>query len=216
MAFVLTYDNIVQDLQTYCQRSDTDFINSIPGFVTYALNRISKDLEILGAVQVISGTMIPDAPTIQKPSLWMNNVNFSIGIGENSDEEFFLKMRKYETAIQYQESSTEAGDPTGQPLFYADYDAYHWLITPVPDQAYPFQISYFRRFEPLDIQNQTNWLTENDPESLWLACWMKACLFTDNMDKYNNLQPVYVEAISSLIGRDKSRQTDRFSKGDKV
>lgn len=212
MAFVLTYNQIVEDLQRYCQRKDTDFVDSIPGFVTYALTRISKDLQILGAMQVMNGIMIPGQPVIQKPSLWMNNVNFSIGTGTTGNEEVFLEPSNYETAVESQNDATE----TGRPKLYSNYDTYHWLITPTPDIAYPFQVSYFRRFEALDEAHQTNWLTENDPESIWLACWMKACLYTDNMDKYNSLQPVYVEAISSLIGRDKQVGSDNFTKGDKL
>lgn len=212
MAYILTYNEIVDNIQSFCQRKDTDFVNKIPLFVALAMNRISKDLEILGAVQVNQGTLIPNVAVMQKPSLWMNNVNFSIFTNTGFTDEVFLEQRKYETAILNQPDASQLG----QPLFYSDYDTYHWLITPTPDQAYPYQISYFRRFEPLDLTHQTNWLTENDPESIQLCCLLYASIWTANQEYYTFLKGTYLEAISSLVARDKSRQTDRFSQGDKV
>lgn len=211
MAYIFTYNGIVQELQEYAQRTDTAYVNRIPVFMTLALTRISKDLKILGAVKYVNGTMIPNVPVMQKPSLWINNVEFQIGTGSTFETRKFLKPRVYESAVLYEEDRTVVGEP----IYYSDYDSYHWLISPTPDQAYPFEVGYFQRFDPLDEANQTNWLTDNDPETLFLQCQLQSCIFTKNWSDYKSLQPIYVEAISSLIARDKDRRTDRYTDSDK-
>lgn len=211
MAFVLTYDSLTTQIQSYCQRYDSDFVGQIPAFITYALVQISKDLEILGAVNVIQGSFVPNNPTFTKPVLWINNVNFSVFSGVDNNETF-ITNRSYPTAIQSQTQATT----TGLPLYYADYDAYHWLISPTPDQAYDYQISYFKQFLPLDPTEQTNWLTQNDPTSLLLACLVQASIWTGNMDMLQAVKGEYAISVGSLIGRDKSRMTDQYSRREKV
>lgn len=211
MAFVLTYDSLTQQIQSYCQRYDLDFVAQIPAFITYGLTQISKDLEILGEVQVVQGTFIANNPVLRKPSLWINNVNFSVFSGDNNDETF-LANRSYPSAIQSQNEATQ----TGLPLFYADYDSENWLISPTPDQEYNYQISYFKQFLPLDLTTQTNWLTQNDPTSLLLACLVQASIWTGNTDMMAMVQSQYAASITSLIARDKSRMTDQYSRREKV
>ena len=211
MAFVLTYSSLTTQLQSYCQRYDADFIAQIPAFITYALVQISKDLEILGAVNVIEGNFVPDNPVFTKPALWLNNVRFSVFSGTN-DDETFVTNRSYPTAVEYQNEANQ----TGLPLYYADWDAEHWLISPTPDQAYRYQISYFKQFLPLDPTAQTNWLTQNDPTSLLLACLVQACIWTGNADMLAMVQQQYVASVGALINRDKSRMTDQYSRREKV
>ena len=153
----------------------------------------------------------PDNPIVIKPTLWINNVNFSVFSGENNDQTF-ITNRSYPSTVQSQNETTQ----TGLPLYYADYDAYHWLISPTPDQAYKYQISYFHQFLPLDSTTQTNWLTQNDPRSLILACLVEASLWTGNTDMLSMSQQQYMTSITSLIGRDKSRMTDQYSRREKV
>jgi hypothetical protein len=165
----------------------------------------------LGEVQVIEGFFTPNNPVFTKPSLWLNNVNFSVFSGPNNSQTF-LGNRSYPSAIQSQDQFTQ----TGLPEFYADYDAEHWLISPTPDQPYNYQISYFKQFLPLDATTQTNWLTQNDPTSLLLACLVQASLWTGNTDMLAMTQAQYMTSISSLIARDKSRMTDQYSRREKV
>ena len=211
MAFVLTYDSLVKQIQSYCQRYDPDFVGQIDAFITYGMTQVSKDLEILGEVQVIQGQFVPGNPILTKPTLWINNVNFSVFSGANLDETF-VTNRSYPSAVQ---SQTEASQ-TGLPQFYADYDSEHWLISPTPDQNYDYQISYFKQFLPLDLTTQTNWLTQNDPISLLLACLVQASIWTGNADMLGMVQQQYATSVSSLIGRDKSRMTDQYSRREKV
>lgn len=211
MAFVLTYTSLTQQIQSYCQRYDPDFVAQIPAFITYGVTQISKDLEVLGAVQVIEGTFTPDNPVFTKPTLWLNNVRFSVFSGENNAETF-VTNRSYPTAVQ---SDNEANQ-TGLPQYYADWDAEHWLISPTPDQAYRYQVSYFKQFLPLDATEQTNWLTQNDPISLLLACLVQASIWTGNTDMLAMVQQQYATSIGSLIARDKSRMTDQYSRREKV
>jgi hypothetical protein len=202
---------LIQQIQSYCQRYDADFVAQIPAFITYGVTQISKDLEILGAVQVIEGVFTPDNPVFTKPTLWLNNVRFSVFSGENNSETF-VTNRSYPTAVEYQNEANQ----TGLPQYYADWDAEHWLISPTPDQAYRYQVSYFRQFLPLDPTEQTNWLTQNDPISLLLACLVQASIWTGNADMLAMVQQQYITSIGSLIARDKSRMTDQYSKREKV
>ena len=48
---------------------------------------------------------------------------------------------------------------TAPPMFYADYGYYNWLISPTPDQNYPFTLGYLETPQVIDATYQTNYLT---------------------------------------------------------
>jgi hypothetical protein len=112
--------------------------------------------------------------------------------------------RTMDYVTQFQSES----DP-GQPLYYGDYDYNHWALAPIPDQAYPLQIIYFDRVQPLDETNQENLLTREAPQALLYGTLLQAQGYLKSLDKIPVWKTYYDDAITALKGEDQKRMVDR-------
>lgn len=99
---------------------------------------------------------------------------------------------------------------TNPPKFYADYGYYNWLISPTPDQAYPFVLGYLETPQVIDAAYQSNYLTEFMPEVLLKAVLLEAMLDLKNDERIPVVEAEYVKAISSWNAKDKLRKVDRY------
>lgn len=224
MAYAQTYNSLVDSIQKYNNRSDTNFVNQIPEFIGLAIERITNDLNNsqsgnLGSEIYVypqnPSTLQPGVSILNKPALWRMTLAMNIG-GDKSTQTPSntwnpLKLRRYESLRQDWPDATQ----TGFPEFYCDYGYGKWLIAPTPNAAYPIQIAYLQKFTPIDADNQSNWLTQYAPEVFLLQCLVQSSIFTQNSELIEQRKQAYTEALSALISQDKGRQTDRFSQGDK-
>jgi hypothetical protein len=139
---------------------------------------------------------------VQKPAYWKDTVSFSYNNGTTIVP---LLPRSYEYARQYWPQVTG----NAPPRFYSDYDFNNWLITPPPDQAYPFEVLSHVRIQPLDSSSQTNWLTANAPNVILNACMLEAQLWLKNYQQSQVWQQTYDSSISALEAEDFVRAKDR-------
>ena len=96
------------------------------------------------------------------------------------------------------------------PKFYADYGYLNWLISPTPDQNYPFTLAYLETPQVIDITYQSNYLTEFMPEVLLKAVLLEAMLDLKNDERIPIVEAEYVKAISSWNSKDELRKVDRY------
>lgn len=212
MAFVLTYSTLVTKLQSYLERADPAVLDSIDMFILLAERQTSKDLKMLGSEVYVTGSLTIGSNVLIKPSRWLNTITFNIGNGTGFNTRNQLYQRSYEFLRAYWPDDTQQGFPK----YYSDYGYLNWLIVPTPDVAYPFEISYLEMFQPIDITNQTNWLTEFAPEALFYAAMIEASTFLKNDDGMLPMwQQRYAEATGKLTTEDKARFTDRTSDRNK-
>ena len=92
--------------------------------------------------------------------------------------------------------------------YYADYDYDNWLVSPTPDLAYPFEVLYYERIQPLSTENQTNWLTRNAPNAMLYGTLLQAMPFLKT-EQRTIFQQKYSEALQALSNEDKLRIADR-------
>lgn len=99
---------------------------------------------------------------------------------------------------------------TDIPLFYADYGYYNWLISPTPDQNYPFILAYLETPQVIDVTYQSNYLTEFMPEVLLKAVLLEAMLDLKNDERIPIVEAEYVKVLSSWNAKDELRKVDRY------
>ena len=99
---------------------------------------------------------------------------------------------------------------TDRPLFYADYGYYNWLISPTPDQNYPFILAYLETPQVIDVTYQSNYLTEFMPEVLLKAVLLEAMLDLKNDERIPIVEAEYVKVLSSWNAKDELRKVDRY------
>jgi len=201
-ASVMTYDSLVENIQSYLERTDTATIEKIPLFIMLAEQVIASQIKFLGNLTVNTSTMVIGDATIQKPVRWHKTVSMNVTV---SGERQPVLLRKYEYLREYWPNPTDEGVPK----FYCDYDYDHWLIAPTPDVAYNFEVLYYQRVQPLDSSNQTNWFTNYAPQALLFGSLMQAMPFLRNDERMPFFQQQYDLIMQTLMAEDRLRVADR-------
>lgn len=211
MAYALTYNNLLALIPTYLERTDSAVIDSIPIFVVLAQRRISKDTKSLGLETYLQGSFVEGQSVIQKPTFWLNTLSWQYGSGTDFNTSTPLEMRLYEFNRFYWPDPTQL-DP---PKYYSDYDYNHWLVTPTPDQNYPFEIAFLGLATTIDETQQTNWVTDFAPELLIYGSLLEAQILLKNDERTTYFMNLYQNALQSLMRESKERLSDRTQDGGK-
>jgi hypothetical protein len=201
-ASVMTYDSLVENIQSYLERTDTATLDKIPLFIMLAEQVIASQIKFLGNLTVNTSNMVSGVSTIAKPARWHKTVSMNITVGGSRQP---VLNRRYEYLREYWPSPTA----TGVPVYYADYDYSNWLIAPTPDTAYAFEVLYYERVQPLDSSNQTNWFTIYAPQALLYGSLLQAMPFLKNDERIPMWQGQYKLIMDTLMAEDKLRLADR-------
>jgi hypothetical protein len=201
-AAVMTYDSLVNDIETYLERTDQATIEKIPQFIMLAEQVIAADLKILGNLTVAESSMIQGNATLDKPARWRKTVSMNVTVDGKRQP---VLLRKYEYLREYwpDPSSTDV------PMFYCDYDYTHWLVSPTPDADYNYEVLYYERLQPLDSANQSNWFTQYAPQALLYGSLLQAMPFLKNDERLPMWQAQYDQIMNVLKTEDVARIGDR-------
>jgi hypothetical protein len=201
-ASVMTYDSLVENIQSYLNRTDTATLEKIPLFIMLAEQIIASQIKFLGNLTVNTSTMVVGQPIIDKPARWHKTVSMNVTVdGEHQP----VLLRKYEYLREYWPDATAKGIPA----YYGDYDYTHWLVAPTPDVAYTFEVLYYERIQPLDSSNQTNWFTIYAPQALLYGSLLQAMPFLKNDERSPMWQAHYDQIMQTLKQEDIQRIGDR-------
>lgn len=204
-AAALTYDSLLTDVATYCERSDAPFISQIPRFLMLAEVRLATEARGLGYQKYVTGTLT--AGTMAKPARWRETVSFNITA---NSERIFLLPRTYDYCRAFAPNPAA----TGTPRYYSDYEYEHYLIVPTPAASLPCEIAYYERPEPLSSTNQTSWTTQYAPQLLLYAVLLEAQPFLKRPDLAQTWQAAYDRSLQGIaqetarrIGADRAATT---------
>lgn len=195
----MTYDSLVEDIKTYCERDDAPFINQIPRFILLAENRIASENKPLGFVRTVTGTL--SGNTLVKPVRWRKTKNFSLLVGAD-------RRHLYNRGYEYCRSYWPDPAKVDVPYYYADYDYEHFFICPTPDLQYSFEMQYYELPEPLSENKQTSWTTRYAPQLLLYAALMEAMPFLKTSERIPEFQNLYDRALQSITKEDQERAMD--------
>jgi len=201
-ASVMTYDSLVENIQSYLERNDVSTLDKIPLFIMLAEQVIASQIKFLGNLTVNTSTMTAGANVIDKPARWHKTVSMNITV---AGERFPIFNRRYEYLREYWPDPAQ----TEVPKFYCDYDYTHWMVAPTPTLAYDFEVLYYERVQPLDSSNQTNWFTIYAPQALLYGSLLQAMPFLKNDDRVPMWQAQYKLIMDILTAEDKLRIADR-------
>ena len=202
VAAVMTYDSLVENVQSYLERNDAGTLAKIPLFIMLAEQIIASQIKFLGNLSVNTSTMTIGQATLDKPARWHKTVSMNITVAGQRQP---VLLRKYEYLREYWPDPTA----TDVPQFYCDYDYTHWLVAPTPAVAYNFEVLYYERIQPLDSSNQTNWFTTYAPQALLYGSLLQAMPFLKNDTRTPIWQAQYQQIMDTLVAEDKLRIADR-------
>jgi hypothetical protein len=201
-AAVMTYDSLVNDIETYLERTDTATLEKIPQFIMLAEQVIAAELKFLGNLTVAESTMVANEPVIDKPARWRKTVSMNVTV---AGVKYPILLRKYEYLREYWPDATQ----TDVPKYYCDYDYTHWLVAPTPTTDYSYEVLYYERVQPLDSSNQSNWFTQYAPQAMLYGSLLQAMPFLKNDERMQMWQAQYSQIMQILKTEDIARVGDR-------
>jgi hypothetical protein len=201
----MTYNSLVNQLLDYLNRTDADTTAEVPNFIYQAEQRICRESKNIGLEVYVTGTFTVNVNVMAKPGRWRRNITFNFGNGIGNNTANQIVLRSYEFVRNYWPDATQLGPPK----FYCDYGYDHFLMAPTPDQNYPFELGYLELPEPLSVNVQTNFLTNNAPDVLLYASLLEATPFLKNTDLIPTWERMYERGLASLNSQDDQRVVDR-------
>ena len=196
-AYVMTYTNLVEDVQRYMERDDAGFVAQIPSLIGLAEAAIAAELKSLLQLTVVETTLATNQDVLNKPARWRKTVSMKVNGAP-------VLLRSQDYIAQYQSQSSNA-----QPKYYSEYDYNNWNFAPKPDQDYPVEIIYYSLIQPLDDSNQTNLFTRECPQAMLFGTLLQAQGYLKALDKIPVWKQYYTESLAALKKEDNSRRIDR-------
>jgi len=196
-AYVMTYSNLVEDVQRYMERDDAGFVAQIPSLIGLAESAIAAELKTLLQLTVVETTLATNQVILEKPARWRKTVSLKVNGAP-------IVMRSQDYVAMYQSQST-----AGTPKFYAEYDYNNWAIAPAPSAASSIEIIYYSEIQKLDTSNQTNLFTRECPQAMLFGTLLQAQGYLKSLDKLPVWKSYYTDSLAALKKEDNSRRIDR-------
>ncbi len=196
-AYQQSYDNLVQDVINYMERTDAQFIAQIPSLIGLAESAIAAELKTYLQLTVVETTLSATQVVLQKPARWRKTASMKVN-GQP------ILMRSQDFVAQYQSESS-----AGNPKYYAEYDYNNWAFAPVPNVDYPVEIIYYSEIQPLDTSNQQNLFTRECPQAMLFGTLLQAQGYLKALDKLPVWKQYYEDSLAALKKEDNSRRIDR-------
>jgi hypothetical protein len=196
-AYVMTYDNLVLDVQRYMERDDPGFVAQIPSLIGLAESAIAAELKSLLQLNVVETTLLENQTVLNKPARWRKTVSVKA-----NGRPILLRSQDY--IAQYQ-SESEADVPK----YYADYDYNNWTFAPAPAEDTPVELIYYSLIQPLDTTNQENLFTRECPQAMLFGTLLQAQGYLKALDKLPVWKSYYTDSLSALKKEDNARRIDR-------
>jgi hypothetical protein len=103
---------------------------------------------------------------------------------------------------------------TGQPKYWANWDATNLMLAPTPDQVYTIEMWYNETPERLSSSNTTTFLSNNAPEVLLYGTLSEAFSFLKNIQDMQLYEAKFTSALKLFADEQMGRKRrDEFTDG---
>jgi len=189
-----TYSDLKTSIAGYLARSD--LTSQIPDFITFAENRLRRELRIRQMLKSVTTPTVSGDSTVELPADFL----------EIRD---FVALTNPIQPLSYSSPSALSNDPVasqvGVPKSYTIL-ANEFLMSPVPDGIYTLRLLYFAAPTYLSSSNASNVFLTTAPDALLYASLIEAEPYLMNDARINTWGTMYDRAISSLIKSDEQGQ----------
>lgn len=181
----MTYGELKQAIQDYCEYDETTFVNNLPLFIRLAEERIFKNVRLNLFQKNASLTTVSGNRFLSAPSDFLSPLSFSLTVSGNN---VFLDFKQRDFVEAYNPDPTT----TGQPKYFGQYDVSTFILSPTPDAAYTADLQYMYRPDSLTAgaDSGTTWLSQNAEMALLYGSLLEAYTFMkgepDMIGLYNN------------------------------
>ena len=189
-----TYSDLQTSIGNYLARSD--LTSQIPDFITFAENRLRRELRIRQMLKSVTTATVKADSTVELPSDFLQVRDFVV-------------VTNPLTPLSYSSPSSLSNDPraseVGVPKSYTIL-ANDFQLSPIPDAVYTVKMLYFAAPAYLSASNTTNVFLTTAPDALLYASLIEAEPYLMNDARINTWGTMYDRAIGSLTKSDEEGQ----------
>lgn len=189
-----TYSDLQTSIANYLARSD--LTSQIPDFITFAENRLRRELRIRQMLKSVTTATVANDSTVELPADFLQVRDFVV-------------VTNPLTPLSYSSPSSLSNDPrtseVGVPKSYTIL-ANDFQVSPVPDGVYTVKLLYFAAPAYLSSSNTTNVFLTTAPDALLYASLIEAEPYLMNDARINTWGTMYDRAIASLAKSDQEGQ----------
>ena len=189
-----TYSDLKTSIAGYLARSD--LTNQIPDFITFAENRLRRELRIRQMLKSVTTSTVSGDATVELPSDFLEIRDFVV-------------MTNPIQPLSYSSPSSLSNDPrtseVGVPKSYTIF-ASEFQLAPAPDGIYTLKMLYFAAPPYLSSSNTTNVFLNIAPDGLLYGALVEAEPYLMNDARINTWGSMYDRAITSLTKSDEEGQ----------
>ena len=189
-----TYSDLQTSIANYLARSD--LTSQIPDFITFAENRLRRELRIRQMLKSVTTATVSGDNTVELPADFLQVRDFVV-------------MTNPIQPLSYSSPSALSNDPraseVGVPLSYTIL-ANDFQVSPAPDGVYTVRLLYFSAPAYLSSSNTSNVFLTTAPDALLYASLIEAEPYLMNDARINTWGTMYDRAIASLAKSDEEGQ----------
>jgi hypothetical protein len=189
-----TYSDLKTSIAGYLARSD--LTNQIPDFITFAENRLRRELRVRQMLKSVTTATVSGDSTVEVPSDFLEIRDFVV-------------LTNPIQPLSYSSPSTLSNDPraseVGVPKSYTIL-ANEFLLSPSPDGVYTLRLLYYSAPPYMSNSNASNVFLNVAPDALLYAALLEAEPYLMNDGRVNTWGTMYDRAISSLTRSDENTQ----------
>ena len=209
----MTYAELVELIQEYCETRETSFVANIPRFVKQTEQRVYRTVMIPELRKAATTQVGPGVQYVARPLDFLTVFSFAV---IDSDGAYHFLYDKDPSFIR---EAYPFPAVTGLPRFYAQFDgqanasAGNFLIGPTTDATYTVELQYYHDPESI-VTAGTTWLSENAETVLLYGCLVEAYTYLkgDN-DLMAQYRQQYDLALGQLLGIDVRSKRDDYRDG---
>lgn len=200
----VTYSSLVSAIQETAENTGSEFVDSIPNFISRTEKRLTRDIDLQGLTKFATTNFVTATPIYQKPTNALIVKNLTITSGGSRIN---LVMKTKEYLNDYWPDRTSVGEPR----YYANYGT-ELLVAPAPASAYPAEISYV--VEPTALASSTqeeNYFTQYCSNALFYGSMVEAALFMKNPTSANIWESFYGRELAALNNEARRSRRDSMA-----
>jgi hypothetical protein len=202
----MTYAELVELIQDYCETREASFVANIPRFVKQTEQRIYRTVMVPELRKITTLTAAAGMPALTKPADFL--AVFSLAVIDTDGAYYFLYDKDPSFIREAYPSGTQ-----GLPRYYALLDGDDFLLGPTPAQAYTFELQYYHDPESI-VTAGTTWLGDNAETVLLYGCLVEAYTYLKgDQDLMGQYRQQYDLALGQLLGIDVRSKRDDYRDG---
>ena len=198
----MTYVELVAEIQNYTQNYESQFVATIPTFVSQAEERIYNSVQIPALRRNVTGVTFGGSKYLSCPSDFLSSFSLAVIDGDGNYEYLLNKD------VNFMRAAYPNPNDEGLPKYYSLFgptvvgvtvtNELSFILAPTPDDAYDVELHYYYYPESI-VTAGTSWLGDNYSPVLLYGSLVEAYTYmkgeADIMAFYDKK---YTEALSQL------------------